>query len=254
MGPETGATSERTAQARLGLPDHAMIDMGDFAGGMLKYLARHPVARVTVAGGIGKLAKLGQGAIDLHSARSQVDFAALAQLAGRPDLARCNTALEALTLHPRSSVAASRDGCPRAVSSMPPGYRRLPGRSTHQVRKAVGAPLSPSPAKLPQCLRGKGRRDRPRGLPRVPAATRAGSQSPSRAGPGRTILAFLPASAPTGHRSGRSISRSTQATARGAGAMHLARRSLHASACSVRIAPASLRIAASLGSREDRTC
>ncbi len=96
----TGATSEQAAQAHFGLPDHAMIDMGDFAGGMLKYLARHPVPRVTVAGGIGKLAKLGQGAVDLHSSRSQVDFAALAHLSGRPELAACNTALEALILHP----------------------------------------------------------------------------------------------------------------------------------------------------------
>ena len=34
----TGKTSEEKTQALLGLPDHAMIDMGDFAGGMLKYL------------------------------------------------------------------------------------------------------------------------------------------------------------------------------------------------------------------------
>jgi hypothetical protein len=32
-----------------GLPPQALIDMGDFAGGMLKYLRRHPVPRVTVA-------------------------------------------------------------------------------------------------------------------------------------------------------------------------------------------------------------
>ncbi|MEM1130588.1 MAG: cobalt-precorrin-5B (C(1))-methyltransferase [Pseudomonadota bacterium] len=97
----TGATSERVAQAQLSLPDHAMIDMGDFAGGMLKYLARHPVPRVTIAGGIGKLTKLGQGALDLHSRRSQVDFAALASLAeplgaDTERIAACNTASEAL--------------------------------------------------------------------------------------------------------------------------------------------------------------
>ena len=27
-----------------GLPEIALIDMGDFVGGMLKYLRRHPVA------------------------------------------------------------------------------------------------------------------------------------------------------------------------------------------------------------------
>lgn len=77
----TGRTSETTVQALYDLPDGALLDMGDFAGGMLKYLRRHPVEHLTIAGGFGKLVKLGQGAMDLHSARSQVDHAALAQLA-----------------------------------------------------------------------------------------------------------------------------------------------------------------------------
>lgn len=45
---------------------------------MLKYLRLHPVPRVTIGGGFGKLSKLAQGAMDLHSGRSQVDFAWLA--------------------------------------------------------------------------------------------------------------------------------------------------------------------------------
>ncbi len=98
----TGSTSERAAQARLGLPDHAMLDMGDFAGGLLKYLRAHPIPRLTLAGGFAKLTKLGQGALDLHSARSQVDFAALAGLAEglapADRIARANTAMEALAL------------------------------------------------------------------------------------------------------------------------------------------------------------
>lgn len=94
----TGATSERVVQQLYGLPDHAMLDMGDFAGGMLKYLVKHPVARVTVGGGIGKMTKLAQGAVDLHSSRSQVDFVALAALVDRPGIARANTALEAFEI------------------------------------------------------------------------------------------------------------------------------------------------------------
>jgi cobalt-precorrin-5B (C1)-methyltransferase len=94
----TGATSERAVQGLYGLADHAMLDMGDFAGGMLKYLVKHPVPRVTIGGGIGKLTKLGQGAVDLHSGRGQVDFARLAELAGDARVARCNTALEAFEL------------------------------------------------------------------------------------------------------------------------------------------------------------
>jgi len=70
----TGSTSERAVQAMYGLSDGAMLDMGDFAGGMLKYLKRNPVPRLTIGGGFGKLAKLARGHLDLHSGRSQVDF------------------------------------------------------------------------------------------------------------------------------------------------------------------------------------
>lgn len=91
----TGSTSEKTVQALYDLPDHAMLDMGDFAGGLLKYLAKHPVPRITIGGGIGKMTKLAQGARDLHSGRSQVDFAALAEVIGIEDLKYMNTALQA---------------------------------------------------------------------------------------------------------------------------------------------------------------
>lgn len=91
----TGATSEQVVQALYGLPDHAMLDMGDFAGGLVKYLRRHPVARLTIGGGIGKMAKLAQGAIDLHSGRSQVDFDLLAQWVGDTRVRDANTVLEA---------------------------------------------------------------------------------------------------------------------------------------------------------------
>jgi cobalt-precorrin-5B (C1)-methyltransferase len=76
----TGSTSEAAVQALYNLPLGALIDMGDFAGGMLKYLRSHPVPRVTIAGGFGKITKLAQGALDLHSERSQVDFTSLARL------------------------------------------------------------------------------------------------------------------------------------------------------------------------------
>ncbi len=74
----TGATSESAVQRLYGLPDHALIDMGDFVGGTLKYLRAHPLERVTIAGGFAKLAKLAAGHLDLHSSRSRIDLAALA--------------------------------------------------------------------------------------------------------------------------------------------------------------------------------
>jgi cobalt-precorrin-5B (C1)-methyltransferase len=77
----TGSTSEAAVRARHGLPDVALIDMGDFVGGMLKYLRKHPIPRVTVAGGVAKITKLAQGLLDLHSKRGAVDLAALAAVA-----------------------------------------------------------------------------------------------------------------------------------------------------------------------------
>jgi cobalt-precorrin-5B (C1)-methyltransferase len=94
----TGATSEGVVQKLHALPDHAMLDMGDFAGGLLKYLAKHPVERFTLGGGIGKLTKFAQGARDLHSKRAQVDFGLLGDWAvgaGLPDVRHANTALQA---------------------------------------------------------------------------------------------------------------------------------------------------------------
>jgi len=91
----TGSTSERAVQELYGLSDHAMIDMGDFVGGMLKYLRTHPVRRLSVGGGIGKITKLAQGAMDLHSSRSQVDFERLAMEFGLPAVASAGTASRA---------------------------------------------------------------------------------------------------------------------------------------------------------------
>ncbi len=102
----TGATSERAVQALYGLPDGAMLDMGDFAGGLLKYLRRHPVAKLTLGGGFAKISKLAMGHLDLHSGRSQVDKDWLAERlrelgadAGLEAAARgANTALQVLEL------------------------------------------------------------------------------------------------------------------------------------------------------------
>jgi cobalt-precorrin-5B (C1)-methyltransferase len=79
MGAATGDVSESAIRARYRLPDHALIDMGDFAGGLLKYLRAHPAQRVTIAGGPAKMTKLAEGKLDLHSKRGSVDLAGLAQ-------------------------------------------------------------------------------------------------------------------------------------------------------------------------------
>lgn len=102
----TGSTSEKAAQVFHDLPEGALIDMGDFAGGLLKYLRAHPVPRLTIAGGFAKMSKLGQGALDLHSSRSQIDNRFFLSLLGselltdmqRGSVERANTALEVLQI------------------------------------------------------------------------------------------------------------------------------------------------------------
>jgi cobalt-precorrin-5B (C1)-methyltransferase len=97
----TGSTSEDAVRAHFNLPLEAMLDMGDFAGGLLKYIRANPVPRVTIGGGFGKMVKLAQGAMDLHSGRSQVDFAWLATRvpeAMRADVLAANTAQQVLEM------------------------------------------------------------------------------------------------------------------------------------------------------------
>jgi cobalt-precorrin-5B (C1)-methyltransferase len=109
----TGSTSEAAVQKLYGLPETALIDMGDFVGGMLKYVRRHPVPRVTIAGGVGKMTKLAQGLLDLHSRRGEVDLNVLAGLAkqagGSAALAErilaSNTAAEAFAHAGREGIA-----------------------------------------------------------------------------------------------------------------------------------------------------
>ena len=109
----TGRTSEEAVKALYDLPEAALLDMGDFVGGTLKYLRKHPVPRITIAGGAAKMTKLAQGLLDLHSARGRVELGALAELAraagGSEELATrivgCNTTAEAFGLATESNVA-----------------------------------------------------------------------------------------------------------------------------------------------------
>lgn len=105
MAAATGSTSESAVAKHYNLSDQALIDMGDFAGGLLKYLRKEPIERLTLAGGFGKLSKLAQGHLDLHSSRSRLDLddmAARAQMVGAGSelcekITKSNTGLEALT-------------------------------------------------------------------------------------------------------------------------------------------------------------
>lgn len=92
----TGTTSEQAGRDHLGLSDECVIEMGDFAGALFKYLRHKPVPRLTLAGGFAKLTKLGQGHLNLHSSESRVDMESLADLLGDPSAARANSANQVL--------------------------------------------------------------------------------------------------------------------------------------------------------------
>ena len=122
-----GSTSEKAVRRVRDLGEEAIIDMGDFAGGMLKYLRRHPIARITIAGGLAKMCKLALGHMDLHSSRSQVDMTWLAgqlQHLGADSAlivaaTHANTALEVLemagTLPIGQAIARQAAAAARAV-------------------------------------------------------------------------------------------------------------------------------------------
>jgi cobalt-precorrin-5B (C1)-methyltransferase len=108
----TGSASEAAVARLYGLEETALIDMGDFVGGMLKYIRAHPLPRVTVAGGFAKITKLGQGLLDLHSRAGPVDLRWLAERAQELGcdsaaayaIAQANSAIDALEIARRAGL------------------------------------------------------------------------------------------------------------------------------------------------------
>jgi cobalt-precorrin-5B (C1)-methyltransferase len=127
----TGSTSEKTACSIYEFEESALIDMGDFAGGVLKYLRKQPIEKLTLCGGFAKLCKLAQGEMDLHSSRSRLDFDKLAQWVGEAGgdaeiqnkTREANTALEVIELSQHHNIPLgdlvaqrAREACLAVVS------------------------------------------------------------------------------------------------------------------------------------------
>lgn len=121
----TGSTSEAAVRDFHRLPDQALLDMGDFVGGLLKYLRRNPVEDLTIAGGFAKMTKLGQGLLDLHSRRGEVDLGWLAALAGEERIRNANTALEALGIAPGLPGPVAEAAWKIAAAALDDGAARL---------------------------------------------------------------------------------------------------------------------------------
>ena len=97
--------------------------MGDFVGAVLKYLKKSPVERLSLCGGFGKVSKLAQGHLDLHSRASSIDFTFLAELAKRAGasidlrekILQSNTSIEALKRCQKEQVALANLVCEQAI-------------------------------------------------------------------------------------------------------------------------------------------
>jgi cobalt-precorrin-5B (C1)-methyltransferase len=105
------------------LPDIALIEMGDFAGAVLKHLKRAPVDKLSMCGGFGKLSKLAAGHLDLHSRHSSIDLPLLAAWAEehatsdsalQAAIMGANTSQEALAMALKKGVPLGDIVCERA--------------------------------------------------------------------------------------------------------------------------------------------
>lgn len=103
-GACTGSTSERVAQEMH--PGIELLDMGDFAGAVLKYLRKKPIERLTIVGGVAKISKLAAGFLDLHSHRTKIQPGHLVELVAgcgasqklQDELAEVSTVAHAVSL------------------------------------------------------------------------------------------------------------------------------------------------------------
>lgn len=99
----TGNSSEQAIKKQYQLPDMALIEMGDFAGAVLKHMKKNPVEKLTICGGFGKMSKLANGHLNLNSSSSKIDFLHIAQMA---EMAGANSALQQRVRYSNTSIEA----------------------------------------------------------------------------------------------------------------------------------------------------
>ena len=120
----TGNASEDTMRRVYGLPEIALIEMGDFVGAVLKHLRKVPVPRLTLCGGFGKISKLAAGHMDLHSRHSSIDLPQLAGWAAdigadetlQAAIIGANTSQQALALAHTAGIALGDAVCAHALA------------------------------------------------------------------------------------------------------------------------------------------
>lgn len=133
IAASTGNSSEMVIRDHYQLPEIALIEMGDFVGAVFKHLRNNKdrivLDKLSICGGFGKMTKLAQGHLDLHSRASSIDLDFLADIvielngpAALVDKVRtANTSIEVLKLcQGESSILGSDFGnkiCQLALAS-----------------------------------------------------------------------------------------------------------------------------------------
>ncbi|KQQ54913.1 cobalt-precorrin-6A synthase [Pseudomonas sp. Leaf127] len=120
----TGNASEDTMRRVYGIPDIALIEMGDFVGAVLKHVRKVPVDTLSLCGGFGKISKLAARHMDLHSRHSSIDLPQLARWAAdvgadaalQQLICEANTSQQALALCSAAGVPLGDAVCAHALA------------------------------------------------------------------------------------------------------------------------------------------
>jgi len=122
IAASTGNSSAAAIRSHYQMDEMALIEMGDFAGAVLKHLKKVPIDRLSICAGIGKLTKLANGHMDLNSRSSAIDFRQMADMAvelgADAELAQriltANTSIEVLDMCQRAGIDIAGVICDQA--------------------------------------------------------------------------------------------------------------------------------------------
>jgi cobalt-precorrin-5B (C1)-methyltransferase len=119
IAASTGNASEAAIRQRYDMDEMALIEMGDFAGAVLKHLKKSRLPKLSICGGFGKISKLAGGHLDLNSRASSIDFEFLADTAaGDATLTErmlgANTSIEAYRIARQEGIDIADAVCRKA--------------------------------------------------------------------------------------------------------------------------------------------
>jgi len=152
----TGSTSETFIQQHYDLPEIALIEMGDFVGAVLKYLKKVPVKKLSLCGGFGKISKLANAQLDLHSKKSSINFEQFSYLAEQAGASKAileailqaNTSMAVLNICQQADIDMANLICQQALdfalSQVPSGIE-IEVWAVNRTGELVGKALSTSP-------------------------------------------------------------------------------------------------------------